>query len=173
MSSNKENEKEVREKIDNTLDITKSSVNKSTNEAMKQVPEFTKAVNEYQKETIQASKDIADNFLDSQKEVIDSFQSASERHIENMPNWYWANRMSPSVAAEWYAITVRNIVDSAIAMTNLANDAMFASMNAWKIMFQQTRDNMLQFSRLNANFARTFEDTAKKNSNGTQNRETQ
>ena len=62
-----EKNKEIRENINITLDETKSSVHKTTNEAVKEIPRFTKAVNEYQEETIQATKDIADNFLESQK----------------------------------------------------------------------------------------------------------
>jgi protoheme ferro-lyase len=32
--------------------------------------------NEYQEQTIQTAREIADNFLESQKEIINSFQSA-------------------------------------------------------------------------------------------------
>ena len=56
MASKKEKDKEFTEIINTTLDETKSSVNKTTNEAKKEVPQFTKAVNEYQQETIQATK---------------------------------------------------------------------------------------------------------------------
>jgi hypothetical protein len=34
-------------------------------------------------------------------------------------------------------------------------------MEAWKTSIQHTRDNAKEFSRLNANFARTFENIAK------------
>ena len=72
MSTNKEKNREI---INITLDETKSTVKKTTDEAIKEIPRFTKAVNEYQEESIQATKDIADNFLESQKEVIHSVQS--------------------------------------------------------------------------------------------------
>jgi Skp family chaperone for outer membrane proteins len=86
MSSKKEKDKEFTEALDTTLDETKSSVNKTTNEARKEVPQFAKAVNEYQEETIEASKDIADNYLESQKEVIHSMQSYWIPYIENIQN---------------------------------------------------------------------------------------
>ena len=57
MSSNKEKNREI---INITLDETKSAVKKTTDEAIKEIPRFTKAVNEYQEESIQATKDIAD-----------------------------------------------------------------------------------------------------------------
>ncbi|HEY6949041.1 MAG TPA: hypothetical protein VI146_00395, partial [Nitrososphaeraceae archaeon] len=64
MSSKKEKDR-VTEIINTTLDETKSSVNKTTEKAKKEVPQYTKAVTEYQQETIEATKDIADNFLES------------------------------------------------------------------------------------------------------------
>ncbi len=81
MASNKEVKNS--ETINIALDETKSTVKKTTDEAIKEIPRFTKAVNEYQQETIQASKDIADSFLDSQKEVIHSMQSLWVPYIEN------------------------------------------------------------------------------------------
>lgn len=157
--------REYRESIDRTLDQTKSSVSKSTNEAIKEIPEFTDAVNQYQHDTIQATKDIADNFLESQKEVIHTMQSAWGPYMETMQQWYFPYWMSPRNAAEGYATAVSNITDSAIAATRLANNVLFASMEAWKNTLQQTRDNALQFSNLNTNFARTFENTARNNFN--------
>ena len=80
MASNKEVKNS--ETINIALDETKSTVKKTTDEALKEIPHFTKAVNEYQQETIQASKDIADSFLDSQKEVIHSLQSYGFRTLK-------------------------------------------------------------------------------------------
>ena len=85
MSSNKEKNREI---FNITLDETKSTVKKTTDDALKEIPRFTKAVNEYQEETIQATKDIADSFLDSQKEVIHSLQSLWVPYIENVQNSY-------------------------------------------------------------------------------------
>jgi vacuolar-type H+-ATPase subunit H len=163
MSSKKEKDKEFTEAIDTTLDETKSSVNKTTNEARKEVPQFTKAVNEYQEETIQASKDIADNYLESQKEVIHSMQSYWIPYIENIQNSYWSYWMSPRRATENYARAVSNIADSTIAATRLANNVMFASIDAWKTTMQHARDNAIEYSRLNVNFAKTFENSARDN----------
>jgi vacuolar-type H+-ATPase subunit H len=146
MSSKKEKDKEFTEAIDTTLDETKSSVNKTINEARKEVPQFTKAINEYQEETIQARKDIADNYLESQKEVIHSMQSYWIPYIENIQNSYWSYWMSPRRATENYARAVSNIADSTIAATRLANNVMFASIDAWKTTMQYARDNAIDFT---------------------------
>jgi hypothetical protein len=158
MSSNKEKNREI---INITLDETKSSVKKTTDEAIKEIPRFTKAVNEYQEESIQAAKDIADNYLEAQKEVIHSVQSLWVPYVENIQNSYWSYWTSPKRATENYARAVSNITDSTIASTRLANNVLFATMESWKTSIQHTRDNAKEFSRLNANVARTFENVAK------------
>jgi prophage DNA circulation protein len=158
MSSNKEKNREI---FNITLDETKSTVKRTTDEAIKEIPRYTKAVNEYQEETIQASKDIADSFLESQKEVIHSLQSLWIPYVENVQNSYWSYWTSPKRATENYARAVSNVTDSTIASTRLANNVLYANMEAWKTSIQHTRDNAKEFSRLNANFARTFENIAK------------
>jgi prophage DNA circulation protein len=158
MSSNKEKNREI---INITLDETKSAVKKTTDEAIKEIPRFTKAVNEYQEESIQAAKDIADNFLEAQKEVIHSVQSLWVPYVENIQNSYWSYWTSPKRATENYARAVSNVTDSTIASTRLANNVLFATMESWKTSIQHTRDNAKEFSRLNANVARTFENVAK------------
>jgi hypothetical protein len=158
MSSNKEKNREI---FNITLDETKSTVKRTTDEAIKEIPRYTKAVNEYQEETIQATKDIADSFLESQKEVIHSLQSLWIPYVENVQNSYWSYWTSPKRATENYARAVSNVTDSTIASTRLANNVLYANMEAWKTSIQHTRDNAKEFSRLNANFARTFENIAK------------
>src|SRR6187200_3159025 len=100
MSTRKEKSREI---FNITLDETRSTVKRTTDEAIKEIPRFTKAVNEYQEETIQATKDIADNFLESQKEVIHSLQSLWIPYIENVQNSYWSYWTSPKRATENYA----------------------------------------------------------------------
>ena len=82
-------------------------------------------------------------------------------YIENVQNSYWSYWTSPKRATENYARVVSNITDSTIASTRLANNVFFASMETWKTSVQNARDNAKEFSRLNANFAKTFENVAK------------
>jgi hypothetical protein len=161
MASNKEVKNS--ETINIALDETKSTVKKTTDEAFKEIPRFTKAANEYQQETIQATKDIADSFLDSQKEVIHSMQSLWVPYIENVQNSYLSYWGSPKRFTENYARAVSNITDSTIVATRFANNNIFATMEAVRTSVQHARDNAKEFSRLNANVANTFENVARDN----------
>jgi hypothetical protein len=157
-----EKNREVRETIDSTLDETKRSVNKTTNEAKDEIPQYTKAVKEYQEETIQATKDIADSFLESQKEVINSAQYYWTPYFENMQNSYWSF-WTPKRATENYTRAVSNFADSSLAATRLTNNYMFATMEAWRTTMRHTRDNAIEWSRLNTNYAKTLQNLAKDN----------
>jgi hypothetical protein len=158
ISENHEHQKQL---VNRALDQTIDNVKKTTDEARREIPRFTQAVSEYQEQTIQATKDIADNYLESQKEVINSLQSAWVPFIENIQSSYWSYWMSPRRVTENYARTVSNIADSTIATTRLVNNTIFANMEAFRTSIQNTRDNAKEFSRVNANFARTFENVAR------------
>jgi hypothetical protein len=161
MASNKDEKN--RETFTLPLDETKSTVKKTTNEALNEIPQYTKAVKEYQEETIQAMKDIADNFLESQKEVIRSMRNLWVPYNENVQNPYASYWVSPQSFTENYARAVSNITESVIAATRLWNYILFASMDAWKNSMQHARDNAIEFSRLSTNVANTYEKTAREN----------
>jgi hypothetical protein len=62
---------------------------------------------------------------------------------------------------ENYTRAVSNITDSTIAATRLANNFMFASMEAWRTTMQHARNNAIEFSRLNSNYARAYQNAAR------------
>ena len=72
---------------------------------------------------------------------------------------YWG---SPQRVTENYARTVSNITDIPIVGTRLSNNALVASMDAWKNSIQHAKDNAKEFSRLNTNVAKSFENVAKR-----------
>ena len=67
---------EQQEAINKALDETKNNIKRATDEARKDIPHYTQVVNEYQEETIEAARQIADHYLESQREIINSIQSA-------------------------------------------------------------------------------------------------
>src|SRR5215217_1864099 len=59
-----------------SIDMTKDNIRRSIEEVRRETPRYSQAVTDFQNETADASVEIADNFLESQKEVINSVQSA-------------------------------------------------------------------------------------------------
>jgi hypothetical protein len=143
--------------INRALDETKDNIRKTTDEARSQIPRYTQSVKDYQDQTIQAAREIADNYLDSQREIINSFQTAWVPQIENANKVFWSNWMSPRQATELYANMVSSFANNMIAATNIANNMIFANMDAFKTSIQQAKDNTKELSRIGVNTAKTFE----------------
>ena len=72
--------------LDQTLDETKRNIEKNTDEARRQIPSNTQTVSELQEQAIQTSKDIANHYLEYQREVINSLQSIFAPYVENTNN---------------------------------------------------------------------------------------
>jgi hypothetical protein len=92
-----------------------------------------------------ATREIADNFLDSQKEVINSMQSAWTPFAERTGggsgnnNYYWMTRLmqpwpwmgvSARDMADIYARGISAMADSVAAGTRMATNMMFAGIEA-------------------------------------------
>src|SRR5215212_5258063 len=147
--------------VNKALDTTKDNIRRATDEARKDIPRYTQTVNEYQEQTIQVTIEIADNYLESQKEIINSFQSAWVPAIERAYAVFWNYWMSPRILTHIYARTVSSIADNTIAAVRLANNTVFSNLDAFKTSIQNTRDNVKEFSRIGVNAAKTFEQTSR------------
>jgi len=155
------NQREQQQSINRSLDETKNNIRRATDEARKDIPHYTQAVNEYQEETIQAARQMADNYLESQREIINSMQSALLPQIEAANRAVTSNWTTPRHVTEHYARLVSAFADNTIAVTKLVNNAMFANLEAFKRSVQTARDNVKEFSRIGVNNAKTFEQVAR------------
>jgi len=156
-----EHNAQYRQTVNRALDETRDNIRRSTDEARREIPRYTQAVNEYQEQTIQAAREIADNYIESQKEIINSLQSAWLPQIDAANRVFVSSWLSPRHLADTYARAVSSFVDNTIAATRVANNAVFANMEAFKTSIQNARDNAKEFSRIGVNSARTFEQTSR------------
>src|SRR6476620_2729360 len=70
------NQQDVNESVNKALDQKKDNINRSIEESRNQIPHYNNIVNRYQEQTLQAVKEITENYIESQKSIINSFQSA-------------------------------------------------------------------------------------------------
>src|SRR4051812_1671196 len=63
------------ESINRSLDEAKDNIKKSLDESKNQIPRINNIVNSYQEQSLQTAKEISEDYIDSQKEVINSLQS--------------------------------------------------------------------------------------------------
>ena len=106
-------------------------------------------------------KQIADNYLESQREIINSVQSALVPQIEAANRAVTSNWASPRHVTEHYARLVSAFADNTIAVTKLVNNAMFANLEAFKTYAQNARDNVKEISRIGVNSAKTLEQVSR------------
>src|ERR1041384_4916373 len=155
------NQREQQQSINRALDETKNNIRRTADEARKDIPRYTQIVNEYQEETIQAARQMADNYLESQREIINSVQSVLVPQIEAANRAVTSNWASPRHVTEHYARLVSAFADNTIAVTKLVNNAMFANLEAFKRSVQTARDNVKEFSRIGVNSAKTLEQVSR------------
>jgi hypothetical protein len=152
---------EQRQSVERAIDETKDNLKKTIDEARREIPRNTEAINDYQEHALQTTKEITDSYLDSQKEVIKSFQSIWVPYVDSMRTVFWDNWASPQRITEIYARTVSNCADNAVATTRIANNAIFANMGAFRTFIDRERNDVKEFSRIAANTAKTFEQTTR------------
>jgi hypothetical protein len=155
--------------VSRSLDETRDNIRRSIDESRSQIPRYTQAVSDYQEQTIQAAREIADNYVESQKQIINSFQSVLTPYGENVNNVTanWATLFSPRRVSEVYANIVSNFANNVITATRVTNNMIFGNMEAFKTSLQQAKDSAKEFSRIGVNVAKTFEQTSSDNNNVT------
>jgi hypothetical protein len=150
-------QQEQQQAVYKTLDKARDEIRRSVNESRKEIPRVTEAVSEYQQLTTDAARDIAETYIESQKEIINSVQSAWSPLVENFDRANWNTVFSPGRVSEIYAYIVSSYADNLVTATKLANNVMFANMETFRTSLQQVKDNLRDLSKIGVNAAKTFE----------------
>jgi len=149
-------QREQQQAVTKVIDETRDNIKKTTNEARKEIPRYTQIVNDYQENTIQAIREITDNFVDSQKDIIvNSFRLWSD----------WVS--SPRQVAENYGKIVSSFADNAVAATRVLNNTVFANLDSVNKSVQHTTDNLKELSKIGANTVKTFQQVSSDNIHNT------
>ncbi|HET7643750.1 MAG TPA: hypothetical protein VFK40_09600 [Nitrososphaeraceae archaeon] len=142
--------------INNTLDNTLHNVRKSTDEARREIPQYTQRIAEYQEKTIQTIRDIASDFIETQKQIVDSFQSQhGDRNSNvNFSNGLW-DLYNPERIAENNATVVNNFTSYLLNTNNLINNALTSNLRIYNTALEQTRDNVKALAKTNTNYIKS------------------
>jgi len=154
--NNQNNQQDFNESVNRSLDQTKDNINRSIDESRKQIPHFNDIVNSYQEQNLQAVKEITENYIESQKSIINSFQSALIPYQQNV-NTTVNSWNSPEAVVNAYSRFVSNVADNAVSAMRVTNNIVFSNLDSMKSVLQQVKDNSKQISNLNVNAAKTFE----------------
>ena len=146
--------------VNQSFDETKDNIKKSLDESRKQIPRINESVNNYQEQSIQTAKEISEEYLDSQKEVVNSLQSAWRPYNE-VYNGFVTNFYSPDAAMRAYTRFVSNVADNTVSTIRLSNNVIFSTLDAWKPVLQQAKDVSKHISNTGVNTARVFEQNSR------------
>jgi hypothetical protein len=162
---NSSNTQQQHEATIRSIDETKDNIHKAIEEVRKETPRYSQTVTDLQNETADATREIADNFLDSQKEVISSMQSAWTPIVQRT-GYNWTTGMMgihfyPREFADIYARTIGAMTEAYVASTRMATNVTFAGIDAFRATTNYTRQNAKEAARITSNTARAFAQTAK------------
>jgi hypothetical protein len=154
------NTNDFQESVNRSLDETKDNIKKSLDESRKQIPKINDIVNSYQEESLQTAKEISEEYIDSQKQVVNSLQS-SWRPYNEIYNRLVTNFYSPEAAINAYTTFVSNVADNTVSAMRLSNNVIFSTLDAWKPVLQQAKDVSRHMSNTGVNTARVFEQNSR------------
>jgi len=109
---------------------------------------------------LQAVKEITENYIESQKEIINSFQSAWGPYQQNV-NTTVNSWNSPEAVANAYSRFVSNVADNTVTYLRTTNNLVFASLDAYKTTMQHAKENTKQILDINTKTAKTFEQNSR------------
>lgn len=153
-------QKEQQQAVNKALDETKDEIKVATREAAREIPQYTRSLGDIQEQAIQTTREIADNCIESQRDIISIYQSVWTPFLENANSRFWNYwSISPKGIAETYGSVVSSFADNVIAATRLTNNAVSASMELFSTALQQTKDSSKEFSRIGVNAAKAFNES--------------
>jgi hypothetical protein len=126
--------------VEKTLEDTRSNINKLTNEARREVSKSTDKMREYQEDSINIINNIANNYIESQKELFNSFSNSvpgSNNKLGNYPQTSWLDYYSPERFARIYGENINTFTNSLIRYSNLLNNLTLSNLNYFKSFLQQ------------------------------------
>ena len=150
------NNQDFNESVNRALDQTKDNINRSIQESKNQIPQYNNIVNNYQEQTLQAVKEMTENYIESQKTIIKSIQSAWSPYQQNF-NTSINTWNSPEAAANAYSRFVSNVADNTVTYLRTTNNLVFASLDAYKTTMEHAKENTKQIFDINSKAAKTFE----------------
>ena len=122
---------------------------------LKNITKFNKDNNNFNERTNRDYNNtlIAANFIETEKQVIGSFQSKVDRNN----NGVW-NLFNPQRIAENHAVMVNNFTSYLLNTSNLLNNALASNMRVYNTALEQTRDNLKACAKTNTNYIKSVEE---------------
>ena len=144
--------------MDRSLDEAKENVLRAVEEARSEIPQFIEKIRSCQEESIQFAQEIAENYINAQKKIINSMQSSLLPYGEGVYalflNGWW---VSPRRMIEVYATMVSSFAGNTLRATQLANNNMLVNMYGFKRTVEQIKEGGNELAGACVNLAKKME----------------
>ena len=118
--------------VDKTIEESKKSMSRSLDEAKTQFASYVQALTDAQVQTAQATREIAENYREYQKQSINSFQSIFIPYFENIYNQFLYNQEFSRRIPEMYSRIATNYAENTIAFSRIFNDALISNIDYFR-----------------------------------------
>ena len=96
-------------------------------QAMRFLKKGTDTASKYQQQTINAIQSITNNYIELQKNFLNTFQSTFSKFIDDTSKSYWNNYLYPQRYTDVYNKSNQNVTDNTVNATRRINDVVLAS----------------------------------------------
>ena len=151
------------ESLEQAFDESRKNIDENIREARNQIPRYTETVNQVQEQTLQATKDIAESYLDYQRQAIDSFQSVSTPYMHNVNNKLLNSQDHFRRIPEMYSKLVSNYAENTIAISRIFNDMAFSNIEVFKHIVDNTKKQSKQLAEIGNRNVSTYESIERDN----------
>lgn len=137
--------------VNRTLDDTKDSIKRVADATSKEISRYNQANKDFQEETIKQIGEIMYNYIDTQKEIAETIQSASSS--------YEGTKMFPAWGGTGNGIEkmISNFVDNIITTSSAFHSTVRTYLDASnKLTMQMTKDSIKGASKITTNIAKTY-----------------
>jgi len=126
------NEEESAQAVINASADSKRTMETSTEEARNQIPRFAQAITDTHEQAAQAAKEIAENYMEYQKRVFNSFRPVYTPFFENLHNQSWNNQEFFRIIPEMYSRMISIYTENLIAFGRILNDIAFSNIGYYR-----------------------------------------
>jgi hypothetical protein len=134
------NEEQSAQSVLEVSEEYKESIEKNTEEASNRARQNIQAITYSQEQTSQATKAVAENYLELQNLVINSFQSVFMPYLENIQRQFWNNQDFFRSIPEMYSRLISNYTENTIAFGKMWNDIAFANAGPFRNVISRTNE---------------------------------
>jgi hypothetical protein len=146
---------EGRQSFNHSVDETKKNIQTAMNESRKQIPQYTQTINNFQEQSIQATEDMCNNYLEYQKQAFNTFQSLFQPYFDSVNRLFINNNEgnydSRRLSHEYSKLT-NNFAENLIRSHQIFNDIASSNMDmltAWISSSKEQSKSLMELGRKN------------------------